>query len=370
MLRPLQPRPLQPRLLLPKLLLPKPFSSASRGVACLWMLSLAACGTSSPDGLFGPRASGGTAGSTGASNSRAGAGGDGGSRSGTSGAGGGAESAGGQKGIGGGSLDARDAGELDAATIVDTDAGRDAGDGGVAARQLSCAPRGTAQCNTLITTLRHRYSFDGTGTSVADTAGGASGSVRGAQLSGSGSLDLDAGAYVNLPNGVISSLTSVTLEAWLNWAGGAAWQRIFDFGSTTNNREDVPGAGSDYLFLTPQVAEGNLRVAFRSADNSREIQVDGSAPLSAGIEQHVAVVVDGVARTLALYVNGNLAGSTALPSSLSAIHDVNDWLGRSQFQDDPAFSGRLIEFRIYGAALDATQIGLSFQLGPDAPISP
>ncbi len=353
--------------------MPSLLRPASYGVACLWMVSLVACGAPSTDGLFGPRASGGTAGSAGTGPT--GVAGDGGSRGGASGAGGSASGAGGsagsagsasQSGSGGSSLEATDAGHPDAAAVVQADAG----DGGIAAHARSCAPEGDADCNTLITALRHRYSFDGTGTNVADTAGGASGSLVGAQLSGSGSANLDAGAYVNLPNGVISSLTSATLEAWVNWGGGAAWQRVFDFGSTSNNEEDVPGAGSDYLFLTPQAAEGNVRVAFRSADNSREIQVNGNAPLAAGVEQHVAVVVDGQARTLTLYVNGRLAGSTTLRSSLSAIHDVNDWLGRSQFQGDPGLSGRLIEFRIYGAALDSTQIGLSFQLGPDASVSP
>jgi hypothetical protein len=168
----------------------------------------------------------------------------------------------------------------------------------------------------------------------------------------------------------VSALGSATFEVWLDWAGGDVWQRIFDFGSTTNGREDEPGSGSRYLFLTPSAGGDVLRVAFRSPDVQGEVQVNAKAPLPSGVEEHVAVVVNASARTLALYQDGSLVGSVALPSSLATLDDVNNWLGRSQFANDPALSGDLLEFRIYGAALSADQIALSFNLGPDAPLTP
>jgi len=44
---------------------------------------------------------------------------------------------------------------------------------------------------------------------------------------------------------------------------------------------------------------------------------------------------------------------------------VNVWLGRSQYVNDPAFSGTFYEFRIYDDALTAQQIAISYVGGPD-----
>ena len=37
-------------------------------------------------------------------------------------------------------------------------------------------------------------------------------------------------SYVDLPNGVISSKTNLTIEAWATVVSAKNWQRIFDFG--------------------------------------------------------------------------------------------------------------------------------------------
>ena len=51
---------------------------------------------------------------------------------------------------------------------------------------------------------------------------------------------------------------------------------------------------------------------------------------------------------------------------LSAIDDVNNWLGRSNYTIDNELEGDYDEFRIYGAALSADEIANSFKAGPDA----
>jgi hypothetical protein len=56
-----------------------------------------------------------------------------------------------------------------------------------------------------------------------------------------------------------------------------------------------------------------------------------------------------------------------MPGALSAINDVNNWLGRSQFNDDPYFKGMIHEFRIYKVALTQQQVAASFDAGPDVP---
>ena len=91
------------------------------------------------------------------------------------------------------------------------------------------------------------YGFQG---NVNDSAGTNHGIAFGSPTYGTGragvpnsSLQLDGvNDYVQLPSGVANS-TDITISAWVNWNGGADWQRIFDFGNNTTS----------YMFLTPQV---------------------------------------------------------------------------------------------------------------------
>jgi concanavalin A-like lectin/glucanase superfamily protein len=235
--------------------------------------------------------------------------------------------------------------------------------------------------------LAHRYSFNGTGTTITDTAGGANGTAVNTTLTGTGSIALLGAAvnpaqYVSLPAGLISSLgNSATFEAWVTWTGGGPWQRLFDFGSSDQPADaGMPGFGVTYIFVTPiNSASFSLRTAFTLGGPGGESTVSYIAALPAQTVAHVAVVVDGVARTMTLYQNGvnqlpggatfTTLGGAAPPSSLSGLNglnDVNNWLGRSQFATDPAFAGSITEFRIYSATRTAAQVMASFTAGPDA----
>lgn len=227
----------------------------------------------------------------------------------------------------------------------------------------------------LESSLIHRYSFDGDGNAVLDSKGAAHGQLFGAKLSGSGALPLAggrSGEYVNLPNGIVSGLDDATFEAWLTWNGGGAWQRIFDFGGSTAG-EDLPSAGSSYLFLTTassidtgRMLQPALRVAYSRNGVADEELCYGSAPFPIGVATHVAVVVDPVDETMSLYQDGALLSECPLTRPLSAIDDVNNWLGRSNFNADEDLSGSYDEFRIYAAALTASEVSDSFAAGPDA----
>lgn len=224
------------------------------------------------------------------------------------------------------------------------------------------------------TCLAHRYQFEGTGAVVTDSIGASgNGTVVGATLSGSGTLVLAGGSsdqYVKLPSRLISGLgNSATIEAWVTWAGtGGDWQRVIDFGNSTAG-QDMQGDGKSYLFLTPSAAGGGLRVAISAgAGGGEEDLVTASASLPTTLT-HVAVVIDGAAKTLALYQGGALQGAASAirPGiTLGTIDDVNNWLGRSQYQADPELAGTYHELRIYSRALTAAQITASFTAGPDA----
>jgi hypothetical protein len=228
----------------------------------------------------------------------------------------------------------------------------------------------------LETSLIHRYSFDGTGATVVDSIGAAHGEVIGTELSGNGTLSLmgeHTAQHVNLPNRLISGLSSATLEFWLTWDGGGPWQRIFDFGNSTSG-EGMPGTdGTTYLFLTTASAFDGQRMlppglrAVFSLDRAADEEVcHASEVFPSARSTHVALVVDAARRSMSLYQDGALLNACDLTRPLSMVEDVNNWLGRSNYEADVDLAGAYDEFRIYSAALTAEELAASYAGGPDA----
>jgi len=216
--------------------------------------------------------------------------------------------------------------------------------------------------------LIHRYSFNEavSARTASDSVGTANGAViGGAAFTGDGKLSFQGtSGYVDLPNGLISALTNATFEVWAAWNGGGAWQRIFDFGNNSNG-EGNQGTGLTYLMLTPSSSAGVLRFAISTNSGGGEVAVTGATALTVGQQTHVAVAYDFVAGTEILYVNGQRVASGPIAIPLSAINDINVWLGRSNWPD-PYFNGQLDEFRIYSGVLSDAAVAASFVAGPDA----
>jgi hypothetical protein len=158
-------------------------------------------------------------------------------------------------------------------------------------------------------------------------------------------IDLDgADDTVTLPAGVADS-GDITVAAWVNWDGGDGWQRIFDFGNNT----------TQYMFLTPSSADAStLRFAITIDGNRREQRVETSQ-LTIGAWVHVAVTLAGDVATL--YVDGIPAASnTAVTLNPTMFTPVINYIGTSQWSDDPLFDGRIDDFRIYNHALSEAEI--------------
>jgi Concanavalin A-like lectin/glucanases superfamily len=213
--------------------------------------------------------------------------------------------------------------------------------------------------------LRHRYSFAADG---ADSVGSATGTLQnGATVTG-GALALDGtGGYVELPANLFTNYDSVTFEAWVTDNGSKGWARIWDFGNSTGGAGQQ-GGGTKYMFLSLPSGNGNLRGAYTiTGGGSGEQIVEwlGGRP-AVGQKVHVAWTTDASFRTGKLYVDGRLVGIntnlTLTPRDLGPT--VNNWLGRSQF-NDPAFNGTIDEFRIYDGPLSPLQITLEAAAGPD-----
>jgi hypothetical protein len=228
-------------------------------------------------------------------------------------------------------------------------------------------------CTRLMhSSLVHRYDFSGDGTRVHDSVGGADGEVVNAALTGEGEVVLAGGSseqYVDLPNGLISGLTSASIETWLRWSGGSQWQRIFDFGNNSNGQTHQGGAATSFWFLTASDPTNmvGLYVNFspNAGDTAGDRKAVGSGAISDGAWHQVVAVFDGEAASMHLYLDGSLqATRTGLLGGLGDIDDRNAWIGRSNWNDDE-LAARLTEFRIYQQALNAEDVQRSYQLGPD-----
>jgi hypothetical protein len=218
--------------------------------------------------------------------------------------------------------------------------------------------------------LVHRYNFNGTGTQVTDSVGTAHGTVVNAQLSGSGTLVLaggTSGQYVDLPDHILSSLTSATLEIWVTWSGGNNNQRILDFGS--NQQVSGKYQAVTTVIISPNSAPdgtARLRVSYSHDVSAGSTFVDATSTLATGSMQQIVAVFDGPAGTMSMYLNGALVGQTTGLEALSLINDNNNWLGKSQYSDDPGFAGTYHEFRIYNAPLTAAQVQAVYTAGVNA----
>jgi hypothetical protein len=68
---------------------------------------------------------------------------------------------------------------------------------------------------------------------------------------------------------------------------------------------------------------------------------------------------------LRLYVEGVEQGAIRVPDTLAELDADKRWLGRSLTTVDPGFDGRILELRVYSAALTEPQLQASLRAGPD-----
>lgn len=221
-------------------------------------------------------------------------------------------------------------------------------------------------CVPLIDGLVHRYSFSGRGTDVNDSVGGADGDVVGTTLDGSGSVALapDVEQYVDLPDGLISSLSNATIEVWFTWNGGTMWRRLFDFGNTEEGVEGEPGTGDTFVMFTPAGPDYPY-ATFNPGASGSEVSCTGMSAITSGQPHQLALTLDTDLHVFTIFIDGMLVCATAFSGELSQIDDVNSWIGRSQFETDSTFSGSVDEFRIYDFALSGDQVAFSADAGPD-----
>jgi len=211
-------------------------------------------------------------------------------------------------------------------------------------------------------TLVHRYSFGETsGSTVADSVGGAAwnGTLPNGGTFSSGQLQLTASSsqYVQLPAGILSNYTAVTIEAWASFPGtlpGSCF--LFGFGNISGN------TGYNYIFCQPK--DGRIAITPSNYSGEQNTSPSPSSNWSGQSNLHVTAVFNPPQGYLTLYTNGVLvAANYSVTTSLSSVNDLFSYIGRSLYSGDSYMNLNLDEFRIYSGALSASAISAADALG-------
>jgi arabinan endo-1,5-alpha-L-arabinosidase len=208
--------------------------------------------------------------------------------------------------------------------------------------------------------LAHRYSFLTNGPAAAwDSMGMAHGLIMGNAVVGNNSLQLNgtAGNYVNLPGGLVSGSSALTIECWASFAANGNWASLLDFGNISGN------SGVDYLTFSPHTSLGSQELqsitSFTSTLNASGT-LDNQSVL-------VTCIVDPANNYAAIYTNAILevVYSNAWPA-LNSVSTAYSFIGRSLFSADAALSGTIDELRLYDGRLTPSQITADYLAGPAA----
>jgi len=164
--------------------------------------------------------------------------------------------------------------------------------------------------------------------------------------SGTSALNLAAqSSYVEIPLS-LTNLDAMTIATWVRWSGKSSWERIFDFGNSTNQ----------YMFLTPS---NGSEMRFVMKNNGDE-QILSATKLSTVTYRHLAVTINPLENgyvEVKLYLDGEeVASSDKFTIKPSDIAPVLNYIGRSQFDADKLFAGYIDDFRIYNYALNADEV--------------
>lgn len=166
------------------------------------------------------------------------------------------------------------------------------------------------------------------------------------QFSG-GSILLDGNNdYVELPPAVVSELSDFTIAAWVDLDDTKAWSRIFDFGDDCGF----------WMFLTPKSGGGKPRFEVTTVYGYNAQRIESDSDFPTGRWVHVAVTLSG--REGKLYIDGKEVGSNpGIDFPPFRLHNTpQNWIGRSQFEQDPYLHGKVGDFRIYDGALTPERI--------------
>lgn len=207
--------------------------------------------------------------------------------------------------------------------------------------------------------LANRYSFNTDG-DASDSVGGANGTLQGAATVSGGQLQLTGinSDYLQLPPGMLTNYSAVTIDTWANLGPVQNWARLWEFA-------DVGPATQNEFYFSPgwnNPPNGNFYN--QGAPWGGNVFVSG--PLGSQLLHITCEYGNG---RLTVFTNGVLEGSVSnLVAPASAAGTVSSSIGHSPF-NDPGINGSIDEFRVYKGLLAPDEIVASDLLGPNQTLS-
>jgi autotransporter-associated beta strand protein len=250
-------------------------------------------------------------------------------------------------------------------------------DGGDNAYLISRTAQGVADRNDRViaapnlTNVVRRWSFNKpagnapAGTTVTDAVSGtalATVQGSGAAFTGHG-LRLPGGAsgsgaaYLQLPGGVISGYTNVTVEIWATPLSAYNWSRVMDFNNGTSN----------YIMLSSCVGTNLNAQRLESVTGGTAVGLESGLPTATGVPHHYAITfqANGGGGVWTWYRDGDKVAFLDVTTPLSTLQDVNNWLGRSAWSGDALANCEYSEVRISNVAMTLDQVAANARLGPN-----
>jgi len=205
--------------------------------------------------------------------------------------------------------------------------------------------------------LAHRYSFT---SNAWDSIGMAHGTLIGNAIVTNNVLKLTgtSGGYVNLPGGLVSGSSALTVEIWATFGVNASWARVFDFGNINGS------SGQNFVFYSPHTSASGQRFGISTA--AATVNFDPAGTLD-NHTVHVVCIMDPTNSYCAIYTNAVLqsAVTNALPA-LTGVSTAWSFIGRSLFSADGWLNATIDELRIYDGRLTPQEIATDYKFGPDA----
>lgn len=195
-------------------------------------------------------------------------------------------------------------------------------------------------------------------------------------------------AYIDMPNGMVSVRTHITIEVWANVRSAQNWGRFLDFGRTVQAGDGLgapgewtgtpgtpaPGttSGSDELLLTSANGTDLGQQRFSAALNGAAVTVDSALASAATVRHHYTVSFadgDGVhganGGRWRWYRDGEYITHLDVNWHLSQMEDVNNWRGRSLWSGDAMAHIYYHEVRISDATFSHQEALANYLLGPN-----
>ncbi|MBC8094619.1 MAG: hypothetical protein H7Y43_02295, partial [Akkermansiaceae bacterium] len=250
---------------------------------------------------------------------------------------------------------------------------------------VTSSPAATLNVNSSVT-LAHRWSFSETsGTTAADSIGGANGTLQGNAILGGGFVTLpnngaaDDSSYVSIPGGLLNNMSAVSVQCWVTNNGWNNGNTFVGFGGDT----DPSGSGTNFIsfFARWFSAISSFQIQTTAGDSgivALGTRVNYNSATTPPSPAHYAYTYDPNVGSVILYTNGVLSGSASgVNIPLNTLGTTLGTIGMAVWNTNfaasiPNTSGNrpfiragFSEVRIHNGALSSNAIVDAFTLGPD-----